>query len=304
MRTTLSRHSEKMFYFLMAAREGSLSAAARKLGMATTSLSASVKDLEAALGLELYQRSPAGLTLTPAGEELLECCRRVFRDLEETEFRISHLGDPTHLRLRVGLFDSLALSLWPSIHGRLESERGLSLCLKTGRSSDVVEALLKREVDVALFVECAKHAELHYEEIFSDEYGFFLRDDETALAGTPSSRTDVQTLTCILLPDAKDSCGHTLRDHLRDAGLAFDQEIALNSFELAVEFVRRGFGIGILPLRLAEERGCGLRRVTIPGIPESFGAHRVHFAYRKDSTLQARFVERLLTVVREAAQPS
>lgn len=61
--------------FLVTAEEGSLSAAARALGMAQPTLGRQVDGLEQELGIVLFERVGRGLTLTPSGVELLEHVR-------------------------------------------------------------------------------------------------------------------------------------------------------------------------------------------------------------------------------------
>ncbi|WP_047237128.1 LysR family transcriptional regulator [Chromobacterium subtsugae] len=58
-------------YFLALAREGSLSAGARALGVEHSTISRRVGQLEAALGLRLFDRLPRGWQLTQEGESLL-----------------------------------------------------------------------------------------------------------------------------------------------------------------------------------------------------------------------------------------
>ncbi|MGH8156761.1 MAG: LysR family transcriptional regulator [Rhodanobacter sp.] len=57
--------------FLAVMREGSLSAAARSLGMTQPSLGRHIRQLEASLGVALFTRSPQGLTPTDLGQELV-----------------------------------------------------------------------------------------------------------------------------------------------------------------------------------------------------------------------------------------
>lgn len=61
--------------FLVTAEEGSLSAAARALGMAQPTLGRQVSALEYELGVALFERVGRGLTLTPSGLELMDHVR-------------------------------------------------------------------------------------------------------------------------------------------------------------------------------------------------------------------------------------
>ena len=61
--------------FLVTAEEGSLSAAARALGMAQPTLGRQVRALEEELGVALFERVGRGLNLTPGGLELADHVR-------------------------------------------------------------------------------------------------------------------------------------------------------------------------------------------------------------------------------------
>ena len=61
--------------FLVTAEEGSLSAAARALGMAQPTLGRQVSALEDELGVALFERTGRGLELTPTGIELVDHVR-------------------------------------------------------------------------------------------------------------------------------------------------------------------------------------------------------------------------------------
>ncbi|HUM11845.1 MAG TPA: LysR family transcriptional regulator [Myxococcaceae bacterium] len=58
-------------YFLTIARSGSLAKAARELAVEHTTVSRRLGALESALGTKLFARGPGGLTLTPAGKDIL-----------------------------------------------------------------------------------------------------------------------------------------------------------------------------------------------------------------------------------------
>lgn len=65
----------KLHCFVVVAEEGNLTRAAERLHLAQPPLSRLIKGLESDLSVELFVRSPHGLTLTPAGEALLDVAR-------------------------------------------------------------------------------------------------------------------------------------------------------------------------------------------------------------------------------------
>src|SRR5690606_35971447 len=74
-----------MQVFVRAVADGSLSAAARQLGMSPAVATKHLDALEAHLGVKLLHRTTRRLTLTEAGSEYLEACQRVLPEIEEAE---------------------------------------------------------------------------------------------------------------------------------------------------------------------------------------------------------------------------
>lgn len=74
-----------MSVLVAAVDAGSLSAAARRLGIPLTTVSRKVSDLEAHLGTRLLSRSSRKLTLTEAGRSYFEACKRILEDINEAE---------------------------------------------------------------------------------------------------------------------------------------------------------------------------------------------------------------------------
>ena len=72
-------------YALEVARAGSINKAAENLYMGQPNLSRAIKDLEASLGITIFERSSRGMIPTPQGEELLRHAKRVVRDVEIIE---------------------------------------------------------------------------------------------------------------------------------------------------------------------------------------------------------------------------
>jgi DNA-binding transcriptional LysR family regulator len=72
-----------MSTFLAVIDSGSFSAAARRLGMPLATVSRRVSDLEDHLRVNLINRSTRKLTLTQAGENYYQSCRRLLDDLGE-----------------------------------------------------------------------------------------------------------------------------------------------------------------------------------------------------------------------------
>src|SRR5579871_5248457 len=73
----------RLVIFAAVVEAGSLSAAARRLGLAKTMVSTHMQRLDAEVGASLLVRTTRRLSLTDAGEAFYESCRRILRETEE-----------------------------------------------------------------------------------------------------------------------------------------------------------------------------------------------------------------------------
>ena len=134
--------------FLAVARAGSLSGAARSLGVNHSTVFRRVGAFEELLGVRLFERLPSGYLLTPAGEELREAAQRieeeilaVGRQLRGQDLRLSG-------SLRLTTIDMLALWLLPRHLASFRRDYpGIELEVSV---SNAALNLTKREADVAL----------------------------------------------------------------------------------------------------------------------------------------------------------
>lgn len=136
--------------FLAVARSGSLSGAARTLGVNHSTVFRRIGAFEEALGVRLFERLPGGYLLTPAGEEMRDGALRV----EEEISGLSRMVTGQDLRLsgmvRVTTIDMLAFGLLPRhLAGFRKAYPGIDIELVVGNAT---LSLTRREADIALRV--------------------------------------------------------------------------------------------------------------------------------------------------------
>jgi DNA-binding transcriptional LysR family regulator len=135
-------------HFLAIARLGSLSAAARSLGVRQSTMGRRLAALENRTGAKLLQRTPRGYVLTPAGEAILGNVERIEGEALAVERVITGKDVRLEGNIRVTTVETLAAEiLTPLFHAFQEAYPGITLELVTDARN---LSLTKREAEVAL----------------------------------------------------------------------------------------------------------------------------------------------------------
>jgi DNA-binding transcriptional LysR family regulator len=93
----------QLTYLVAVAEEGGIRAAARRLHIAQPQVSHALRRLEGELGVELMQRSPRGIELTPEGRELLVHGRDILDRVDQARASLRQMADPGTKALRIGV---------------------------------------------------------------------------------------------------------------------------------------------------------------------------------------------------------
>lgn len=134
--------------FLVTAEEGSLSAAARALGMTQPTLGRQVVALEEELGVALFERVGRGLVLTASGVGLLEHVRSMAEAASRVSLTASGQSQSVEGLVTITASEVVSAFLLPPILARLRrSHPGLELKVV---ASMAVRDLRRREADIAI----------------------------------------------------------------------------------------------------------------------------------------------------------
>ncbi len=134
--------------FLAVMREGSLSAAARALGLTQPTLGRQIAQLEEELGLPLFTRSRSGLGATAAATALLPHAQAMASAAEALARAAAGAADESKGTIRLTASDVVAAEVLPPMLADFQNRhRGIVLELV---ASNRVEDLLRRDADVAV----------------------------------------------------------------------------------------------------------------------------------------------------------
>ncbi len=139
-----------LYYFWVAAKEGGMSHAAARLGMAVQTVSAQVRLLEQSLGHALFKPAGRGLVLTEAGRITLERAEQIFQLGEQLHAALGDASSQTRVRLVVGISDGLSKLAVRDLLAPALAEPHLRLLCHEDDFEDLLAALALHRLDVVL----------------------------------------------------------------------------------------------------------------------------------------------------------
>ena len=139
-----------LYYFWVTAKEGGMSHAAARLGMAVQTVSAQVRLLEQSLGAALFKPAGRGLALTEAGQAALQIAEQIFQLGEQLHTVVHDVTSHATVRLAVGISDGLSKLAVRELLSPVMAEPHLRLLCHEGEFDDLLADLALHRLDVVL----------------------------------------------------------------------------------------------------------------------------------------------------------
>lgn len=137
-------------YFHVVATEGTVAAAAERLGVTQPTVSEQIKTLERSLRVALFERTPTGLKLTEAGRLAFEHTSVMFRAGERLVESLGHDSRAIPRSLRVGLSSAIARGTTIDFLMPLLALDGCVPSIRSGDAVELLRALRDAELDLLL----------------------------------------------------------------------------------------------------------------------------------------------------------
>ena len=233
--------------FLAVLKNGSLSAAARELGLAQPTLGRHIDALEQAVGYALFIRSQHGYLPTEQALHLQPYCEALAANASALLRAASSAGDQARGTVRITASEVIGCEVLPTILTRLHAdypELHIELAL-----SNQTQDLLKREADIAVRMVRPAQEALVAKRIGNIELGLHAHRDYLARRGTPAS-LDALRQHAVIGYDHENAFIRALKGKL--GGLTRDVFALRSDSDLAqLAAIRSGFGIGICQVAIA-----------------------------------------------------
>jgi LysR family transcriptional activator of nhaA len=139
-----------LYYFHMAASEGSIASAAHRLGVSQGTVSEQVRTLERTLRVSLFERQPGGLKLTEAGRLAFEHTAVMFRAGERLSEALGHDHGQMPRTLRIGLTGAVGRATTTDFLLPLLAIPGCVPNIRGGDAGELIRELRANELDLVL----------------------------------------------------------------------------------------------------------------------------------------------------------
>lgn len=283
--------------FLAVAQQGSLSAAARALGVSQPTVSSQIATLERQSQIELFHRQGYRMSLTAAGHKLQLLAQKLLALESEAEYFLRDSGKLNQGELKIGAVGPFhVIEMVAAYRAR---HPGMQLSIRMGNSQQVLQDLENYSTDVAVLAglydrpelvarEYARHAIIVFAHV---EHPFARRDqiDIAELQGQP-----------LLLREHGSTTRLAMEKALSAAGVKPQLGLEIGSREAIREAVARGLGLGAVSEAefIADPR---FKPVRIAGDPASTTTYVYCMKERSESLLVRSFMD---AIEREAGTRS
>ncbi|KIQ36262.1 LysR family transcriptional regulator [Variovorax paradoxus] len=229
-----------MRIFVRVARTGSLSAAARELGMTQPTMSRTMTALEQQIGVALLTRSTRHVTLTEAGTEYLARSEMILAALEEADQAVRGTEE---LRgtLRIATSPVFASrTLMPRLGGFSDRHPKLRIefVLDDARSD-----LIGDSVDVAVRIGFAGDANVLVRSIATVRRVLVASPAYLSKAGVPTAPADLHKHALVAGPPGRGSQAWTFRRNADEVSLRVQPRFLIDSTDAATAATVAGLGI-------------------------------------------------------------
>lgn len=271
-------------YFLAVAQELNFSRAAEKLNMAQPPLSRQIQQLEAELGVQLFDRESRPLSLTPGGRLFREHALGVMQRMDEMRGTMKRFAASERPRFVIGFVPSVIYARLPRvIRGFRELAPDVELSLIEMMSLEQIAALKEGRIDAGFGRVRFDDPALRREVLREERLVVALPLGHPLAGERPVTLADLARETLIVYPrEPRPSYADQVLSIFRDRGLEPARILEVRELQTAIGLVASTVGACVVPasVRLME-RGdvvyCDLvENVTSPII----------FSYRRTDTSQ------------------
>ncbi len=279
--------------FAAVARAGGINRAAQSLNTVQSNVTQRIRLLERELGVPLFHRHSRGVTLTPAGAQLLPYAQRIGHLIGEARRAATNGPEPSG-RLTIGSLETTAARrLPPVLSAYTAAYPDVDIVLETGTTAELVAKIVERRLEGAFVAGPVDHADLAAEPIVEEELVFLTAPSAPKLATYLRRAARGEAEMKLLVLRAGCSYRQRLEQFLAARGLTGLRRLEFGTVDGIVGCVGAGIGVTMMPRAIVAPL-VRQGRIAAHALPPRDARVTTMFARRRDafvSTALQRFLE-------------
>jgi LysR family transcriptional regulator for metE and metH len=234
-------------------KQGSLTAAARSLGLTQSALSHTVRRLEEQLGLAIWEREGRGLRLTNAGRYLMSLAQRLLPQLEHAEHVLSQFARGERGTLRIGMECHPCYQwLLKVVEPYLQAFPDVDLDVKQKFQFGGIGALFGHEIDMLVTPDPLRRKGLDFEPVFDYEQVLVVGSKHPFAGRSYVRPAELESETLITYPVEIERLD-VYSQFLLPAGCVPKRHRTIETTDIMLQMVASGRGVAALPKWLVAE---------------------------------------------------
>lgn len=288
----------RLQFFLRIAEQGSMTGAARVLGIAQPALSRQMRLLEEALGVVLFTRTPRGMELTEHGEQLRASMGGPLRQLE---LAMQNVGSPlAQLEggVVLGMPEATACVLAQPLLARIAAVfPKVKLGVAHRETGQLIEGMLKGEVDLALIYGPAPDDRLFESDLLAEDL-VLVGGPSSGLSAARPVRFETLGALALVLPRFQPGIRSMVEKTALRLDLRIDIRMEVDSVQITKDLIESGLAHGVLPCS-AIGREVQAGRLRYAPICDPVMTQHLVFAARPRLVMPRSFVAEFGLLVRQ-----
>src|SRR3979490_787546 len=263
--------------------------AAESCAVTQSTLSGGIKELEARLGVTLFERSHRHVMLTPLGNEIATRAQRLLVGAEELVGLARNAQEPLSGPLRLGIIPTIGPYVLPSLLPRLGTALPkLKLYVREAPTPVLLDKLAGGELDILLVAIPYELGDVEAMEITEDPIVVAMPRNHPLRHHKVVSRDDLAREQLLLIED-----GHCLRSHSLQACRIVDpvrnEIFQATSLRTLIQMVAAELGITLMPQIAVASELASTRNVVIRPLSPDKPFRTLVLAWRATSARGAEF---------------
>lgn len=290
---------KRLTYFVAVAEELHFGRAAARLDIAQPPLSRQIAQLEAELGVQLFDRSRSQIKRTQAGDALLVRARDILERVDRTIREVKCIGEGAAGRLRIAFIGSASYGVLPELIRTFRSEYpDVELALSALNNAELKTALIERQIDIAFARPALEDDEIRCDLIHQEPLILAVPAESDLAERDELTLAELKRETFVLYPRRpRPSFADYVLELCKKEGFIPGSEVLAQDYQTAIALVSVGVGISVVPQSVSQSDRHG---VVFRPFEEGSLRTAISLAVRRDN--QSVHTNQFVTVAQKFAR--